>query len=125
MWAAGGEGRPDTFEVALAAGERRLVRSVMRVGGAEKRFDRTITGMTGGALGPAKIEALKDRALGAATWDDVRAMEGVREGPPVNLSRRQKAVTDRLMNGLGSDSLAREARARYEEAIRAGTIKIR
>ena len=112
------------FDVAMNPAERALVRGGMAATGADKRLDATLGRMTGGALNPADIHALEDRALRTATWDEGKALTGIQEGPPVTLTPQQKAIIDRLMRQSGSDALGQSAQKAYQKAWSDGQIKL-
>lgn len=119
-------GRPgQTYQVALSRFEKAAVLGGMRASGADKRFDRTIRGLTDGQFNDAEIAALKDRALTAAEWGDVGALSGIEEGPPITVRPGQKAVLDSLMGRLGSDALSQRAQDAYGRASRSGKIRVR
>jgi len=113
------------FQVALGPKSKAAVIAQMRATGADKGFDKTLGQITGGEFSPEEIQALKDRALNAASWLQVFHLRGVSEGAPVVLSPAQKATIDSLMGQLGSDALAAKARAAYGRAINAGNIRVR
>lgn len=112
------------YEIALNGIQKRLILGAMRASGADKGFDSTISGMTGGGFGPDQIKSLENQVLDKASWDEAMALRGITEGPPVDLSRNQKTVVDGLMNRLDGP-LADDARAAYQRALRAGQIRIR
>lgn len=122
---AGAGAQDGALQLALSDGEIAALRLPLRLSGADKRLDRTIERMTGGRFTPGELRRLEERALKAAEWEDVRALTGIEEGPPVMLSPRQKAVIDRLMGELGSDALSDRARAAYTGAQRAGQVRVR
>jgi len=81
--------------------------------------------MTNGAFGPQEIHDLENRVLDKASWDDVKALRGINEGPPVYFTPSQKSVVDGLMRRLGDDPLAQRARAAYGRAMDAGQVRTR
>lgn len=116
-------GRP--LELALNTIEKGVVKAGMKATGADKGFDRTVSGLTGGAFSPGERAVLEDRALTAASLDDVGVLKGVSEGAPVILTPQQKVVVDRIVGGLGSDALGTRAREAYGKAVRGGQVRSR
>ena len=113
------------FQVALRPWQKAAVFGGMRASGADKGFDRTVGAMTNGAFGPQEIHDLENRVLDKASWDDVKALRGINEGPPVYFTPSQKSVVDGLMRRLGDDPLAQRARAAYGRAMDAGQVRTR
>jgi hypothetical protein len=114
-----------SYRIALNPLQKAGVLAGLRASGADKRLDRTLGQMTGREFTPQDLGTLKDRALDEIEWPEAKRLQGIAEGPPVDLAREQKAIIDSVMGRLGGDPLAERARAAYGRAIKHGQIRTR
>lgn len=85
----------------------------------------TVKSMVGPQFSDAEIHELKERALKAAHVMDLPVLQGIDAGVPVDLNRKQAGVIDRIVNGLGTDTLRRRAQGAYRRARDAGQVRVR
>jgi hypothetical protein len=88
-------------------------------------FRSTLRDMVGPEFTAQEFNALENRALDAVTPWDLDALNGIHVGSPVDVTKPQKAVIDRLMKGLGDDALGQRGREAYGEAWKSGKLRVR
>jgi len=112
--------------IGLSAGERAAARAAMKISGADKAFERTVSTITGGQFSKSDLKTLEDRLLEKADrGKDVGPLMGIQDGAPVYLTPAQKSVVDSLVGRLGSDPLAQRAQDAYRKALNAGQVRTR
>lgn len=85
----------------------------------------TVKSLVGPEFSDAEIKELKERALRAVDVLDLPTLQGIENGVPVELDRRQARVIDQIVNDLGKDPLARRAQGAYRRARDARQVRTR
>lgn len=89
----------------------------------EPRVRGAIRGIVGSDFSDEELKALEGRALGAAKYEDIPALAGMRPGNPVYITPQQERIVERIIGGLGADALGRRGQDAYHEALKSGRIR--
>lgn len=114
-----------SFEVAGWGGRALAELGMKQHPEVRTNFRSTLRDMVGPEFSAQEFDVLEDRALDAVTPLDLGALTGIHVGSPVDVTKAQKRVIDRLMRGLGDDALGQTGREAYGEALRNGKIRVR
>jgi hypothetical protein len=125
VWPGAESSEAAPMQVALTGWRRWGAEGALGVPTVRHQIDGAIDRVTGGTLSPDDIHTFEHRAIDAANNGDYDKLQSIQAGPPYDVTPDQKRAADGIMGRIGSDAAADRMRKAYEEAIRAGRIRVR